>query len=95
MADVQIVWDLEDDPEGNYWHIVVEGHGVTREEVDEVLRSPSGKAAISRSSGNPITFGWTSTGQYLAVVWEMIQNNPRVVYPITAYPANPPQRKKK
>src|SRR5262249_49440769 len=37
MGRVDFIWDLEDDPEGNYWHICVEGHGVTREEVEEVL----------------------------------------------------------
>ena len=37
MGRVGFIWDLEDDPEGNYWHICVEGHGVTREEVEEVL----------------------------------------------------------
>ena len=37
MGDIQIIWDLEDDPDGNYWHIVVEGHGVTQDEVEEVL----------------------------------------------------------
>ena len=37
MGRVSFIWDLEDDPEGNYWHICVEGHGVTREEVEEVL----------------------------------------------------------
>ena len=37
MGRVAFIWDLEDDPEGNYWHICVEGHGVTREEVEEVL----------------------------------------------------------
>jgi len=38
MGRVAFIWDLEGDSEGNYWHICVEGHGVTREEVEEVLR---------------------------------------------------------
>jgi hypothetical protein len=29
MDEPVIIWDLEDDPDGNYVHIVVEGHGVT------------------------------------------------------------------
>jgi hypothetical protein len=37
MARVAFIWYLEDDPEGNYCPICVDGHGVTREEVDEVL----------------------------------------------------------
>jgi hypothetical protein len=86
----EVLWDLEDDVEGNYWHIVVEGHGVTQEEVDEVLLNPANPTRISRSSGRLITFGWTSLGQHLAVLWEEALEDPRTAYPVTAYPA-PPQ----
>ena len=48
---IHIVWDLEDDENGNYWHIVVEGHDVTQEEVDEVLLNNDNAMAVSRSSG--------------------------------------------
>jgi hypothetical protein len=47
MAPVDFIWDLEDDPEGNYWHICVEGHGVTREEVEEVVSSNHDSASLS------------------------------------------------
>lgn len=47
------------------------------------------------SSGNPIVFGWTSTGKHLAVVYELVQDNPLQVYPITAYEAPPPRKKKR
>jgi hypothetical protein len=30
LLDLVIIWDDEDDPEGNYWHICIEGHGLTR-----------------------------------------------------------------
>jgi hypothetical protein len=93
MNDIQIVWDLENDPTGNYWHIVVAGHGITREEVDEVIRDHHAEATTSRSSGQPIVFGWTSTGQYIAV-FEHVLDDPLTVYPITAYPTQPPRRKK-
>lgn len=86
---VQIIWDLADDPEGNYQHILE--HDVSPEEVEEVLSNPSNPTATSRSSGCPITFGWTSTGKYLAVVWELVEDDPPVVYPITAYPAREPK----
>ena len=95
MVDVQIIWDLEDDPDGNFWHIVVEGHGVTREEVEEVLRDDRNPVAKSASSGHPITFGWTSTGQHIAVVWLAVSTDPRIAYPLTAYPAPPRLRKKR
>ncbi len=32
---VRVIWDLEDDPDGNFQHIAE--HDVTPEEVDEVL----------------------------------------------------------
>ena len=92
---IQFVWDLEDDPDGNYWHIVVEGHAVTREEVEEILSDERNPTVISRSSGEPLTFGWTTTGKYIAVAWEMVMNDPRIVYPLTAYPTAPPRSKKR
>src|SRR6185312_1210376 len=52
MRDVQIIWDLPDEPEGNYRHIL-DGHDVTIDEVEEVLLNPDSEDAISRSSGKP------------------------------------------
>jgi YD repeat-containing protein len=89
MDDVQIIWDLEDDPDGNYWHIVIEGHGVTREEVEEVLLDRGNPTEVSRTSGNLITFGWTSAGQHIAVLWELACDDPKMAYPLTAYPVPP------
>jgi hypothetical protein len=95
MKDLQIIWDMEDDEEGNYWHICVEGHDVTREEVNEVLHSRDSQETTSRTSKNPITFGWTTSGKYIAVVWERVQaKDPKILYPLTAYPVNPPRRKR-
>jgi hypothetical protein len=94
MAHVEVIWDLEDDAEGNLCHIA--DHDVTSEEVEEVLQktAPAG-AGKSRSSGNPIVFGWTSTGKYLAVDYEVVEEDPPAVYPITAYEAPPPRKKGK
>lgn len=89
MNDVQIIWDLPDDPDGNYVHII-DGHDVTVDEVEEVLRNPDSEDVVSRSSGRPAVFGWTSTGKYLFVVYEPVLDEPRTVYPITAYPVSPP-----
>ncbi len=89
MGEVQVIWDLEDDPDGNYWHIAVEGHGITREEVEEVLLNPDNPVVESRSSGRPMTIGWTSTGLHIAVDWEEVMDDPRIVYPVTAYPVPP------
>jgi hypothetical protein len=86
---IQVIWDLEDDPEGNYWHILE--HDVTPDEVEEVLNDPWNPTGVSESSGRPITFGWTSTGRHIAVIWELVENDPRVVYPVTAYPVPEPR----
>ena len=95
MAQVDFIWDLDDDPDGNYWHICVEGHGITRDEVEEVVVENWQTATQSRSSGQPEAFGWTATGKYITVVFERISNNPLTVYPITAYEVPPPGRGKR
>ena len=89
MASV-IIWDLEDDTEGNWWHIVVEGHGITADEVVEVVEAHHSEATLSQSSGQPIAFGWTSLGRYIAVVYEHVSDDPLTFYPITAYEVPPP-----
>ena len=86
---VTVIWDLEDDPDGNYVHIVVE-HNVTQDEVDDVVGDPRNPTADSDSSGRPITFGWTRTGRYLAVVWELVSDDPYTIKPVTAYDVAPP-----
>jgi hypothetical protein len=80
-----IIWDLEDDSDGNYWHIVVEGRGITQEEVDDVLLNYHSEAITSRESGNPICFGRASTGRYIAVVFEESCDDPLMLKPITAF----------
>jgi hypothetical protein len=87
MPGVIIIWDLPDDPEGNVQHIAA--HNITIGEVEDVLLDRESEDTISRSSGRPITFGYTSSGRYLAVVWEHVDENPLTIYPITAYDAPP------
>lgn len=87
MPAVLIWWDLEDDPEGNVNHIAE--HGVTQEEVEEVLRNPTDRDK-SRTTGYPVVFGVTSSGRHIIVVFEEIDAD--TVYPITAFevpPRNP------
>ncbi len=82
----RIIWDLDDDPEGNVMHI--SEHGLTVEEVEEVLYAAE-EVIASQSSGRPITFGETSTGRYIAVVFDVIDEDPLSVYPVTAYETEP------
>jgi hypothetical protein len=75
-----ILWDLDDDPEGNVQHCA--DHGVTKEEVEEVLEQPT-DTDVSRTSGRPVVFGDTSAGRHLMVVYERV--DAVTVYPVTAY----------
>jgi len=84
MGFSKAIWDLDDDPHGNVEHIAE--HGITKEEVDEVLENPEGIES-SCSSGRPIAFRETSTGRIIAVVYEEIDED--TVYPITAYEVEP------
>jgi uncharacterized DUF497 family protein len=87
---IQVIWDLEDDEDGNYQH--VQEHDVTPEEVEEILGDAASQTTRSRSTGRAITFGWTSAGRYLAVVWDPVEED--VIYPVTAYPAPEPGQRR-
>jgi hypothetical protein len=75
-----ILWDLDDDPDGNVQHCA--DHGVTKEEVEEVLERAM-DSDTSRSTSRPVVFGDTSAGRHLMVVYESFDAN--TVYPVTAY----------
>ncbi len=89
-----IIWDLEEDPDGNYIHIVVE-HDISQDEVFDVVSNPNNQTVPSDSSGRPSTFGWTETGRYILVVWEHVEDDPRTIKPVTAYEVKPRRRKKR
>ncbi len=93
MPAVHVVWDLQDEQGGNVWHI--EEHGVEQREVEEVIYSSLSNTTASKSSGHRITFGYTNDGRYLAVVWEHVADNPLTIYPITAYDAPEPRRRRR
>jgi uncharacterized DUF497 family protein len=80
MPYYTVLWDMDDDPEGNVQHCAE--HNITKEEIEEVLEHAT-DADTSRSSGRPVVFGDTSTGRHLMVVFEIIETD--MVYPVTAY----------
>lgn len=88
MIDVSILWDLDDDPAGNVRHL--SEHGITADEAEAVLRDPRSRSGRSRASGRPQVFGWTPTGKFITVIWEEVHDDPRMIYPITAYEVPPP-----
>jgi hypothetical protein len=87
MGDVRVIWDEPDDPDGNTAHVAE--HGLTPDEVDEVLLDESVREGKSRSSGRPCKRGWTSTGRHIFVTWDEVSDDPRIVYPVTAYDIDP------
>jgi hypothetical protein len=80
MPVIDIIWDLPDDPDGNIQHIAE--HGLVPSDIEHVLNHPK-RRSKSRSSGRPMAFGRTPSGEYIAVVYEEIDDS--TVYPVTAY----------
>jgi uncharacterized DUF497 family protein len=71
------IWDEE-----NERHLAE--HGVSRAEFEEIVGDPD-FVDVSRTTGRPIAFGMTSTGRYLACVYEFLDE--QTIYAITAYDA--------
>jgi uncharacterized DUF497 family protein len=80
MRFVSILWDEDDEPDGNVQHIAE--HGLLIEEVEFVLENSTSEGK-SGSSGRPCCFGYTPGGDYIIVVYEQISED--IVYPVTAY----------
>lgn len=80
MSFLHVIWDLDDDPEGNVQHIAE--RGITKAEVLEVLARPQA-VEESRSSGRPVAIGTTSAGRMILVVYDEIDED--TVYPVTAF----------
>ncbi len=87
MVDFDVIWDDDDDPAGNVQHIAE--HDLTMDEAEDVLLDPDNIVDSSRSSDRRITFGLTSTGRHIAVVWEVVNDDPRLVMVRTAYECEP------
>jgi uncharacterized DUF497 family protein len=72
MSFTQFIWDEPDDPEGNVQHIAE--HGLTIDEVEAVLLDPA-RETQSQSSGRPCRFGYTPSGEYIIVIYELIADD--------------------
>jgi uncharacterized DUF497 family protein len=79
MVWIHVFWDVQ--PGGNAEHVAE--HGLDMDEVERVLRNPT-EHSTSRSSGCPMVFGYTPSGEYIAVVYEELDED--TVYPLTAFP---------
>ncbi len=74
-----IIWDLDDDPDGNVMHCA--RHGVTKEEVEEAMQNVI-DTDVSRTTRRPLVFGMTRSKRHILVVYEETREG---IYPITAY----------
>ena len=88
MAFDSIIWDLDDDPDGNVQHCAE--HGISKEEVEEALENVVDDD-ISQSSGRLVVFGDTLEGRHLMVVYEVIGED--TIYPVTAFEVPRRQRR--
>jgi len=57
-------------------------HGITQDDFESVVCNPE-STDVSRSSGLPVAFGFTSDSRQLACVYEIIGDHE--VFPVTAY----------
>jgi hypothetical protein len=80
MRHFQIIWDNDEDEEGNVQHIAE--HGLTIGEVEFVIENPTSEG-VSASSGRPCFFGYTPAGDFIMVVYELVDEE--TIYPVTAY----------
>jgi len=65
--NVSIIWDLDDDENGNVVHIAE--HGLEKDDIAHVFDYPVG-IGTSDSSRRPMIFGYTVDGRYITVIYE-------------------------
>lgn len=80
---IQLVWDLDDDPDGNVQHIA--RHGVTPEEVEEILFDPTMDYYSNPATGHFNTDGVTRAGRLIRVAWVWADAGLGIAYVVTAY----------
>jgi len=85
-----IIWDEEDDPQGNVSHVAE--HDLTVEDVEEALAAPVSEGS-SDSTGYPAIWGYVPDGRFILVVFEEIDAD--TIRVITAYEVPEPKRKSK
>ncbi len=87
MSYSSILWDSDDDPDGNVQHIAE--HGLNVEDVEWVLGAPENEGT-SKSSAMPTAWGYTPEGIYIIVVYQKIDED--TIRVVTAYEVPEPKR---
>ena len=80
MRYSSVIWDEDDDPDGNVQHVAE--HDLTVKDVDEVLAAPVSEGH-SNSSGFPAVWGYVPDGRFIIVVFEELDDD--TIRVITAY----------
>lgn len=88
MRILSVIWD-----EDNEAHIAE--HGFTITDVESVLLDPKAKSGVSKSSKHPLKFGYTATGCYIAVAFDVLDVTDGLIYPVTAYEVDEPRLRKR
>jgi uncharacterized DUF497 family protein len=86
MNIFRIIWDDPDDPNGHVQHSAE--HGLSIEDVEEVLSNPTSDGS-SASSGLPCVWGYTIEGIYIIFVYEEV--DPDTIRIVTAYEVREPR----
>lgn len=81
-----ILWDADDDPDGNVQHIAE--HGLDVDDVEWVLGAPTSEG-MSDSTGRPAAWGFTPDGSYIVVIYEKIDED--TIRVVTAYEVPEPR----
>jgi hypothetical protein len=64
-------------------------HGISPEDFEQVVVNPE-RTGRSRSSGNPVAWGYTDDGRYIIAVYQKIDF--ATVLPVTAYEVPEPRK---
>jgi len=79
---LQVIRGLSTDGESNVAHFAE--HGLTPDDVEFALAHYN-DLDVSRSTGRPVAFGPIPDGREIMVVFDWVDDNAGIVYPITAY----------
>ncbi len=85
---MRVLWDLDDDPDGNVQHIAM--NDLTKEDVEDVVAEPMAYGT-SQSSGRPCMWGYNKNKRHLMVIYEQVEED--LIYVVTAYEVDEPTRR--
>ena len=83
-SEATVVWDDATNPKGNRQKVQV--HGLSEDEVESVLLDDDAVVVPNRSfPEHCLVFGYSYTGRFIAVAFEILDEGGPIVRPITAF----------